>query len=514
MTDTALATPVLPSRAAVTPPDLAADPSPPIPSPSIPAPSIPSPLAHRVVRDALMESRRRWRGLVTLATDLAFETDTAGRFVFVIPDSALGWPAGSLIGQPSALLIGDDGSGGLFNPFRPVQEVRRRRAWLRCFDASLVMMTISATPLYDSEGEIVGARGIGIDTTENEAQTSQIAGRLRRGEVIDHILMRVGQETGADNMMDAALWALIQALGAEGAAVIGAISEGAAMEVLHECGPGASAILVAAARLMTERTAAADHTTNLDGRFVLTTACRTRFGANAGLAIWRNANARPWDQEDTLLAISAVSIVRMILEYEAVQREMSLQARTDPLTGLLNRRAFLEEMRRQIARIDRDAQAGTLMFIDMDGFKAVNDRLGHAAGDQILVHLAGMLRKLVRPSDLIARLGGDEFAVWLSGADHMTAAERADYLCKNVPAEIQALLAEAETGHPATAQPLTGQPAMDHPATGLGVSIGIATRQVGSREAIEDLTRRADLAMYEVKRSGRNHWRVSLLDDD
>jgi diguanylate cyclase (GGDEF)-like protein len=519
MTDIVLATPFVATQAAVAPPYRSAEPPPPA---SIqPAPDL--------VRDALMESRQRWRNLVKLATDLAFETDAKGRFVFVIPDTALDWPTGSLIGQPSELLVADDGSGGIFNPFRPIVEVRRRRTWLRCFDGRLVMMTISATPLYDSGGEIIGARGIGIDMTDYDAQTSQLAGRLRRGEVLDHILSRVGQETGADNMMDAALWALIHALGAEGAAVIGAITEHAAIEVLHECGPGASAILVAAARLVTARTGEADHTTNLDGRFVLTVGCRTRFGANAGLAVWRNANARPWDQEDTLLAGSAVRIVRMILEYEAVQREMALQARTDPLTGLLNRRAFLEEMRRHIARLDRESQVGTLMFIDMDGFKGVNDRLGHAVGDQVLVHLANILRKLVRPSDLIARLGGDEFAVWLSGADHMTAAERADQLCKNALAEIQELMPEvvigqppavqpvvdqAETGQPEAVQPAAPQPATGHAEIGFGVSIGIATRRVGSRESIEDLTRRADMAMYEVKRSGRNHWRVSILDGD
>ena len=134
------------------------------------------------------------------------------------------------------------------------------------------------------------------------------------------------------------------------------------------------------------------------------------------------------------------------------------------------------------------------MYVDMDGFKAVNDRLGHAIGDKVLVHLADMLRKLVRPSDLVARLGGDEFAIWLSGADHMTAAERADQLCRSAKIELPALLPE-EVLH-------------------LGVSIGIAARRAGSQEPIEDLTRRADMAMYEVKRGGRGHWRVSLLDGD
>ena len=134
------------------------------------------------------------------------------------------------------------------------------------------------------------------------------------------------------------------------------------------------------------------------------------------------------------------------------------------------------------------------MFVDLDDFKAVNDRLGHAEGDKVLVNIADLLRKLVRPGDVIGRLGGDEFAVWLSGADHMTAAERADSLCKSAPIELQAPLPEA------------------FPA--LGVSIGIATRRAGSHEPIADLTRRADMAMYEVKRSGRHHWHVSLLDGD
>ena len=101
---------------------------------------------------------------------------------------------------------------------------------------------------------------------------------------------------------------------------------------------------------------------------------------------------------------------------------------------------------------------------------------------------------MVRPFDLIARFGGDEFAVWLSGTDHMTAAERADHLCRTAPDELQAMLPEAFPK--------------------LGVSVGIATRRAGSQEPIEALLKRADLTMFEVKRSGRRHWRVSLLDGD
>jgi diguanylate cyclase (GGDEF)-like protein len=173
---------------------------------------------------------------------------------------------------------------------------------------------------------------------------------------------------------------------------------------------------------------------------------------------------------------------------------MGRQARTDPLTGLLNRRAFLEELQRHVDRLDLESAPGTLMFVDMDAFKAVNDKFGHEMGDHVLIHLAKMLRDLVRPADLIARLGGDEFAVWMSGADHMTAAERADHLRKTAPGELNEILGEA--------------------VPGLGLSIGIASRRAGSVEPIDNLIRRADLAMYEVKRGGRGHWRVSLLEGD
>lgn len=432
----------------------------------------------------------RWSQLVTLAADLVFETDVKGRFVFVLPDGALGWPRGSLSGQPSENLIGDGGTGAIVNPFRPADLMPRHRTWLRQYDGGLTLMTVSSVPIVDAAGRIAGARGIGVDLSAWDTQTPAIADRLRRLEALDMILARAGHEASAQGMMDAALWALIHALAAEGAAIVGAMQREGAIEVLHECGPAANAILDTARALVGSPHPMRGH--NPDGRKILVAGLRTGFGSGMGLAIWRDARGQDWTREDELLAGSTANIARMILEYDNTQREMAYQAHTDPLTGLLNRRAFLDEVSRHIARLDRESLAGTLLYIDMDGFKGVNDRFGHALGDQVLVHFTAILRRLVRPSDLIARLGGDEFAIWLGGADKLTAAERADELCTTAPAGMQAVLPAAYPD--------------------LGVSIGIAMRQPGSMEPIGDVLRRADQAMYEVKRTGRRHWRVSLPD--
>jgi len=448
----------------------------------------PTASADATLCSALLESRQRWRDLVMTAADLAYETDAWGRFVFVTPDPALGWSAATLVGQPAELMLALGTEANGFNPFRVTGPVRRRRAWLKRADGSAVMLAFSAAPLFDAEARIVGTRGLGFDWTEFDENTGRVAAALRRSEVLDHILWRMGQEVLAPRMMQAALDSLINALGAEGAAVIDADDETGAL-LVHRAGGGADELLAEAAALL----AAASEpmrATAKDGRPILVAVCHTRFGANAGIALWRSPGSRGWDSEDSLLITAAAHLIRMVLEHEAIQREMARQARTDPLTGLLNRRAFLEEMTRHIDRLDREEQPGTLLFADLDDFKQVNDGLGHEVGDQVLLSTANILRNKMRPSDLVARLGGDEFAVWMNGADHLTAAERADYLCKEVANTLRELTAAGGAAPPT-------------------VSIGIATREAANHEPVDSLLRRADHAMYEVKRAGRGHWRVA-----
>jgi len=122
----------------------------------------------------------------------------------------------------------------------------------------------------------------------------------------------------------------------------------------------------------------------------------------------------------------------------------------DALTPLLNRRAFVRELGRVIAFIQRYGGPASLIYFDLDGFKAVNDRFGHAAGDQVLVTVAERLAANVRESDIVGRLGGDEFAVVLVHADIATASAKADSLASAIasePAQVGEWLAPLKVSH-------------------------------------------------------------------
>jgi diguanylate cyclase (GGDEF)-like protein len=125
-----------------------------------------------------------------------------------------------------------------------------------------------------------------------------------------------------------------------------------------------------------------------------------------------------------------------IAERKTREAELSHQALQDPLTGLANRALLVERIREFLSQRGRHARPGQLFYLDLNGFKAVNDRYGHSAGDGVLIHLAHRLTALLRVGDTAARLGGDEFAV----------------LCEELEEERQAA-AIAERLRAAAAQP-------------------------------------------------------------
>jgi diguanylate cyclase len=176
------------------------------------------------------------------------------------------------------------------------------------------------------------------------------------------------------------------------------------------------------------------------------------------------------------VGITAVVMTRQVL----VQRESHQLATTDGLTGLANRLQLYEAMHRAATRAERTGRAFAVVLADMNGFKAVNDTMGHKAGDQLLVEFAAVLRRCVLGSDVVGRLGGDEFALVLQD---ITDAAGGEAVVRRILAEMQ--------------QPV---PLADTLVT-LRASFGIAVCRPGETEP-DELLHRADLAMYQAKRAG------------
>jgi diguanylate cyclase (GGDEF)-like protein/PAS domain S-box-containing protein len=173
-------------------------------------------------------------------------------------------------------------------------------------------------------------------------------------------------------------------------------------------------------------------------------------------------------------AVVAFMDVTARCELEARLREAALH---DPLTGLPNRALLLDRVGQVLEVQEREGVQSALLYCDLDGFKAINDTLGHAAGDAALVRMAATLGSLVRPGDTVARIGGDEFVVLCPGA---------------ADTPVTSALVERITR--ALAAPVDGGP-------GLCASTGVAISRPG--DTADTLLRRADAAMYRVKRSCR-----------
>ena len=156
------------------------------------------------------------------------------------------------------------------------------------------------------------------------------------------------------------------------------------------------------------------------------------------------------------------------------------QARTDPLTGLMNRRAVIEQGEREFQRARRGTSELAALMVDLDHFKRVNDEFGHQAGDRVLTGVAHILQSSVRPGDLCARFGGEEFLLLLPN----TGVEAAARLAERLRLKVENSSSEFFPGSRCTA------------------SFGVAT--LNRHKRLDQLISSADGAMYEAKRSGRN----------
>jgi diguanylate cyclase (GGDEF)-like protein len=186
------------------------------------------------------------------------------------------------------------------------------------------------------------------------------------------------------------------------------------------------------------------------------------------------------------MAFNITELEAALQELERQREELRGLANTDPLTAIHNRRSFLDAARREIAFCRRSGHAATLLLLDLDRFKDINDTGGHAAGDEVLVAVADLLRVDRRATDVVARLGGEEFAVLLSN----TALDAGTIAAERIRTSVEELVVVHGFG--------------EYTVT---TSIGVTGLDVD--EDVTDALARADAALYQAKRDGRNQ--VSAL---
>jgi diguanylate cyclase (GGDEF)-like protein/PAS domain S-box-containing protein len=430
----------------------------------------------RNLRSALIDSRQRFKDLVGISSDFSWETDREGCFAFVSGRGALGHAVDDMVGRNAADFV-IRGPTGLFATRQPVdgQELLMTRA-----DGEPAYLSVSAIPVFDAEERWSGVRGIAKDVTELRRREAELAKARAKEELVESIVRPIRDETVQSRILPTALETLCAAFRADGA-LLQRIAGGQAGAVLTFGAtlPEGSleAILSGLGRDRGEIAA------RIDGRPVIAVTTEHHQEVNGILCLWRaDPDAPDWDAEAMDLLEQLARQISIAIEQVANTEQLERLSRTDALTGLANRRAFLEDLEHALLQSNRTRRSGALLFVDLDNFKHLNDTIGHEAGDKALMLVAQLLSAQVRQYDLLARLGGDEFAVWLDGTDETEA-----------PTAARRFLAiKTRVGD------LTGDP--EKP---LGLSIGVAVTWPQAAETVQELLNRADHAMYMVKRAGK-----------
>lgn len=212
--------------------------------------------------------------------------------------------------------------------------------------------------------------------------------------------------------------------------------------------------------------------------------------------IWMEVSRRVVRDDSTEIPREVILIMRDITERKKLDEKLNTLALTDGLTGLANRRAFDEALEREWRRTLREGSQMSLVLVDIDHFKDLNDSYGHQVGDDCLRAVAAAIKDAVRASDIATRYGGDEIAIILPGADASGARE----VARKVRVAVEAL----HISHGG----------LEAAGGWVTASVGVATalsRQGGTMQMPQSLLQAADNALYKAKHDGRNRVATTLL---
>jgi diguanylate cyclase (GGDEF)-like protein/PAS domain S-box-containing protein len=413
--------------------------------------------------EALQASDARFRAIAEHATDVVTITDGAGNFSYVSRSVTrlLGWTPEELIGKPSTHLIHPEDRAiashvvleylaGRAEPRAVEHRVRHKDGTWRVFE--------SITTNLNDEPNIGGLVSNARDITERrhaEQRAQQLTEVLEQSNEVVVLSEPSGHLVYANQRARELL----------------------GLGTGHDVGELSS--IESRERLRTEIMPFVRRHGLWSGELTLRT--------TAGDEVPMLATVQAHREDGDIVLLS--TIAHDITEMKKTQNRLEYEATHDALTGLPNRAMFNEVGDQALERAARHAASTAVLFLDLDGFKEVNDSLGHDAGDLVLVEIAKRLRVAVRGGDLVARIGGDEFCI----------------LCELVTGEAEMYeLGNRIVGAVSTPLIVHGRDVQ------VGTSIGIALDD-GAPDTLGNLVRDADVALYHAKRAGKN--RVAVFDD-
>lgn len=433
--------------------------------------------AHDVTRRVLAErdlaeSRREYRLLAEAATDILMRSDLEPRILWVSPSvqEVLGWQPTDLVGQPVAALVLEEDREALRPTVQQVNagETATYRARFRCADGGWRWLEIHTGPVRDDAGDVIGRLSACRDIHEEMQAVQALRESEHRYRLLAENASDVVQATSADGVYRWVSESVTAVLGWRPEDLIGHQS----MEFIHPDD----------LRRVVENAAAVGPDGAHRGEM--------RYRRPDGTHTWVSWTARPTTDVDDGRPGFVGSLVD-ITERKHAEERLVHAATHDPLTGLGNRALLTSRADHALAEAAVGGHLVGLLLLDVDHFKTINDSLGHAVGDALLVEAARRVTAAVRSGDLVARHGGDEIVVLMphvaDGSEPVALAERLVTLFRE-PLRVYEV---------------------DLYAT---VSVGVTLRPGAEGDATgDDLVREADTAMYAAKREGRD--RVAVFTD-
>jgi diguanylate cyclase (GGDEF)-like protein/PAS domain S-box-containing protein len=418
---------------------------------------------------AIRTSEQRHRQLVERMREGLVQSDIDGTMRFVNDRfcEMTGYSRDELVGLKTSTLVATDEDRELLLSKAALRrqgisdqyEIRIRRR-----DGSVVWMEIGGAPVTDADGNVVGTIGVHNDITERRLSEEALRDSESRYRLMAENSTDVISRSDANGHILYASDATRRLLGYEPSEVVGRSIYSFVIEAdRDEVSRASRALSDGATRSF------AYHAIRKDGSIV-----------------WFETTSRAILDPVTGAVLDIVSVSRDISERKRAEEQIEYQAYHDALTGLPNRLLFRDRLTVALAHAKRLQQHVAVMFLDLDGFKLVNDTLGHSLGDELLKVVASRLRGALREEDSIARMGGDEFTVLLSDLSRPDdAAKIAQKLLDTI------------------AQPIR----VDEQELFVTTSIGIALFP-NDGETAEALLKNADHAMYRAKDVGRNSYQL------